>query len=165
MNKKINLDVYFKVLVLNKEKKGKKETIYTRLCGETENGYTQDMRTYFEKKIRNDLMKDGYHVLALMPCSKEEASTKVEDSKAPMGYLEVYFLVEGECSGEKRATVAAYNVDFNKYFDGGFWDLLAEETKQAYEKLWNLENITIKPATKEMFDAVSANSEDVVHNF
>lgn len=157
--KKFNIDVYFKVIV--RKAKSKKKTIYVRMSGETDLGYTQEMRTYFENKIRNELKEDGYTVLAIMPCSEKEAATGSDDEIAPLGYMKYYLYIEGISNGEKSASAIACQTEFTKYFDETTWKNIAENVKRIFEEKFNMQQVTVSPTIKAIYELVAPGEEEI----
>lgn len=144
------INVYFRI-----KAKNLKEKTYLRMCGDTENGYTQEIRSYMEKAIKEKLHKEGYEDVHLFPCSENEAISGFEDSENPLGYVDIFARVHMLENGEEKTVYMKTKKVFYKYFDQSMFEDFVEDTKTYYnetgEKGHETKIVKIEQISKEEY--------------
>lgn len=157
------LNIYFKI---TGKKDNKNKKFYERICGESDFGFPQETRTYFEQKIRKEYEDLGYKISNIAPCSESEAATGIEDYSAPLGYIEMYFEITVDDNGNKTTSYMKCENDFNRYFGAEFADEIAAKVQELFqEQCKDGKIVSVKECTREDYHKNTDEYETVTFTY
>lgn len=151
MNKIIYIDMYFRCTGV---KNGKEEFLRANASGIIFGSLTEEYYDEVKKGIVKKYETDGYHILAVESCSKEEYTECGKDEEileAPLGYMEIYVSAVYEKDGEEQYDFVALDCDFNRFFDENLWDSIANTMKRKHEES-GCKKVRVYPVTRDVYE-------------